>query len=121
MRPRIRVANGALGPEGRSRRERLPEAHRTARRDIAGLELHEQVDHVINNSGLVEHHKKEKADRGEARVENLNELVSAARGFEPDGLNTDDEALPPLDAVPRRTRCSNPAKARRKPGKTASR
>jgi DNA helicase-2/ATP-dependent DNA helicase PcrA len=53
---------------------------------------------VINNSGLVEHHKKEKADRGEARVENLNELVSAARGFEPDGLNTDDESLPPLDA-----------------------
>ncbi len=64
----------------------------------SGLELHEQVDHVINNSGLVEHHKKEKADRGEARVENLNELVSAARGFEPDGLNTDDEALPPLES-----------------------
>jgi DNA helicase-2/ATP-dependent DNA helicase PcrA len=51
---------------------------------IAGLALHEQVDHVINASGLVEHHQRDKADRGEARVENLNELVSAARGFEPD-------------------------------------
>ena len=51
---------------------------------IAGLALHEQVDHVINGSGLIEHHQKDKADRGEARVENLLELVSAARGYEPE-------------------------------------
>ncbi|HKU14493.1 MAG TPA: UvrD-helicase domain-containing protein [Steroidobacteraceae bacterium] len=49
------------------------------------LSLHEQVDHIINESGLVAHYKQERGDRGEARVENLNELVSAARGFEPDG------------------------------------
>jgi DNA helicase II / ATP-dependent DNA helicase PcrA len=59
---------------------------------IAGLALYEQVDHVINASGLIEHHQKDKADRGEARVENLNELVSAARGFEP------DSDLPPLQS-----------------------
>jgi DNA helicase-2/ATP-dependent DNA helicase PcrA len=59
---------------------------------IVGLSLHEQVDHVINASGLLEHHQKDKADRGEARVENLNELVSAARGFEP------DSDLPPLQS-----------------------
>jgi DNA helicase-2/ATP-dependent DNA helicase PcrA len=60
--------------------------------EAAGLPLHEQVDHMLAGSGLVEHHRKEKADRGEARVENLEELVSAARGFEPEG------ELPPLDA-----------------------
>ena len=60
---------------------------------IVGLSLHEQVDHVINASALLEHHQKDKADRGEARVENLNELVSAARGFEP------DSDLPPLQSV----------------------
>jgi DNA helicase II / ATP-dependent DNA helicase PcrA len=49
------------------------------------LSLHEQVDHIINESGLVAHYQQERGDRGEARVENLNELVSAARGFEPDG------------------------------------
>ncbi|MCC7463817.1 MAG: DNA helicase II [Gammaproteobacteria bacterium] len=54
-------------------------------REVAGLALHEQVDHVIRASGLIEHHQKDKADRGEARVENLEELVSAARGFEPEG------------------------------------
>jgi DNA helicase-2/ATP-dependent DNA helicase PcrA len=52
---------------------------------IADLPLHEQVDHVLQFSGLIEHHQKDKADRGEARVENLLELVSAARGFDPEG------------------------------------
>jgi DNA helicase-2/ATP-dependent DNA helicase PcrA len=61
---------------------------------IEGLALHEQVDHVINHSGLIEHHRREKADRGEARVENLEELVSAARGFTGEG----SEDLPPLAA-----------------------
>ena len=47
------------------------------------LDLHEQVDHVIEAGGLIAHHGKDKSERGEARVENLEELVSAARGFEP--------------------------------------
>ena len=62
-------------------------------RDIEGMPLYEQVDHVINNSGLIEHFRKDKADRGEARIDNLAELVSAARGYEPEG-----EDLPPLQS-----------------------
>ena len=65
-------------------------------REIAGLPLHEQVDRVLSESGLVEHHRKEKADRGEARVENLMELVSAARSFEPEQI--EGEAMPPLQS-----------------------
>jgi DNA helicase-2/ATP-dependent DNA helicase PcrA len=61
-------------------------------RAIASLPLYEQVDHVINASALLLHHQKEKADRGEARVENLLELVSAARGFDPEG------DVPPLQS-----------------------
>jgi len=60
--------------------------------EIRGLELHDQVDHVVQSSGLIEHYKKEKGERGEARVENLKELVSAARGFSPDG-ETDMQPL----------------------------
>jgi DNA helicase-2/ATP-dependent DNA helicase PcrA len=59
---------------------------------VAGLELHEQVDRVIQSSGLIEHFKKERGDRGEGRVENLLELVSAAKGFSPDG-ETDMQPL----------------------------
>jgi DNA helicase-2/ATP-dependent DNA helicase PcrA len=93
------IANGVLGPKAEAAVNGFLQLVEQLGADISGLELHEQVDHVINNSGLVDHHKKEKAsDRGEARVENLNELVSAARGFEPDGHNTDEEALPPLEA-----------------------
>jgi DNA helicase-2/ATP-dependent DNA helicase PcrA len=63
-------------------------------RDTANLELQEQVDHVIQGSGLIEFFQKEKGERGETRVENLEELVSAARGFNAD---TADE-MTPLDA-----------------------
>ena len=96
------VATGALGPKAEAAVNGFLKLVDQLTSDISGLELHEQVDHVINNSGLVEHHKKEKADRGEARVENLNELVSAARGFEPDNLNTSEteetEELSPLQS-----------------------
>jgi len=59
----------------------------------ATLALHEQVDQVLKGSGLIEHYKRDKAERGEARVENLDELVSAARGFTPEASD-----LPPLEA-----------------------
>jgi DNA helicase-2/ATP-dependent DNA helicase PcrA len=58
---------------------------------IAGLPLHEQVRHVIEKSGLRDHYAKEKDDKGEARVENLDELVNAAEAFAPD---KDDELSP---------------------------
>jgi DNA helicase-2/ATP-dependent DNA helicase PcrA len=51
------------------------------------LPLHEQVDHVINISGLIAYYQQDKGDRGEARIDNLNELVTAARGYEPDEAN----------------------------------
>jgi DNA helicase-2/ATP-dependent DNA helicase PcrA len=62
--------------------------------DTAGLQLQEQTDHVIHRSGLIEFFRKEKGERGETRIENLEELVSAARSFEPDPA--DD--MSPLDA-----------------------
>ncbi|MDH5471804.1 MAG: DNA helicase II [Gammaproteobacteria bacterium] len=50
--------------------------------DVKDLELNEQVEHVIHKSGLMDHYGKEKGEKAEARVENLEELVSAAKGFE---------------------------------------
>jgi DNA helicase-2/ATP-dependent DNA helicase PcrA len=65
-------------------------------REVQGLELQDQVDHVIQMSGLIEHFKKEKGERGEGRIENLLELVSAARGFSPE---TEAESeLSPLES-----------------------
>lgn len=67
----------------------------TLAEDTKQLELHEQVEHVIHNSGLIEHFRKEKGEKGLARIENLEELVNAARQF--DHAKT-DTLMPPLSA-----------------------
>ena len=55
------------------------------------LPLEECVEHVIHRSGLLEFHRAEKGERGQARVENLQELVSAAKTF-----RAEDETQSPL-------------------------
>ncbi len=62
-------------------------------RETIGLELHDKVDHVIHLSALVEFFKKDKGEKGETRIENLAELVSAAKSFEPDPA----EEMSPVD------------------------
>jgi DNA helicase-2/ATP-dependent DNA helicase PcrA len=62
--------------------------------ETENLPLHEQVDHMLERSGLINHFKKDKGEQGETRIENLEELVNAAESFEP---NEQDE-LPPLAA-----------------------
>ncbi|RKZ56381.1 MAG: DNA helicase II, partial [Gammaproteobacteria bacterium] len=48
------------------------------------MPLHEQVDHVVHNVGLIEYYEKEKTEKAQARVENIEELITAARGFDYD-------------------------------------
>lgn len=75
------ISAGTLGPKGAASLHAFLALIERLARETAGLPLHEQVDRVIAGSGLLEHFRKEKGERGEARVENLEELVSAARGF----------------------------------------
>jgi DNA helicase II / ATP-dependent DNA helicase PcrA len=90
------IATGALGAKAAACVHGFMALIERLAQETRELVLHEQVDLVLNASGLIEHHKREKAaDRGEARVENLNELVSAARTFEPDGETAE---MPPLHA-----------------------
>jgi DNA helicase-2/ATP-dependent DNA helicase PcrA len=53
--------------------------------DLAGqsadLPLEERTGIVIERSGLLAHYERDKADRAQTRVENLHELVTAARHF----------------------------------------
>jgi DNA helicase-2/ATP-dependent DNA helicase PcrA len=56
---------------------------RLDRETAEGL-LDERVEHVVEHCGLIEHYKKEKGEKGRARIENLEELVSAARQFKYD-------------------------------------
>lgn len=56
--------------------------------------LHEQVDRVIEASGLARHHASDTTGNAEARLENLEELVNAAR----DPYGGDEEEMSPLIA-----------------------
>jgi DNA helicase-2/ATP-dependent DNA helicase PcrA len=87
-----------LGPKASAAVQAFLELIARLGREISGLALHDQVDHVLAGSGLIEHYRKDKAERGEARVENLLELVSAARGFEPEETGSTDPPLPPLES-----------------------
>ena len=49
--------------------------------------LYEIIQHVIETSGLLAFYKNEKQDKNEARVENLEELVNAAKLFDFDSAN----------------------------------
>ena len=48
---------------------------------VQSLSLHELADHCIEASGLMAYHGREPGERGLARKENLEELVSACRQF----------------------------------------
>lgn len=50
--------------------------------DSAEMPLHTQTDHVIKTSGLYTMYEQEKGEKSKARIENLEELVTATRQFE---------------------------------------
>jgi len=51
---------------------------------------------VIEQSGLKTYYEQERGERGQARLENLQELITAARTFDPDNEFTFDSTLPDL-------------------------
>ena len=65
-------------------------------KEIVDLELNEQVDHIVQVSGLMAYHGREGSEKAKSRVENLEELVVAARGFVVD--NEMYAGMTPLDA-----------------------
>jgi len=66
----------------------------TLANETADMALDLQVEHVIGHSGLIEFYRKEKGEKGESRIENLDELVSAARSFRPEEI----EDMTPINA-----------------------
>ena len=54
--------------------------------------LHDQVREVIEISGLISHHGRDGQTGSEARIENLEELISAAQNV----IHNEDSDMPPL-------------------------
>lgn len=54
-------------------------------------ELFEVCEYLIQQSGLIQHHQKEGGEKALTRVENLEELVNAAKAFEIEDADFEDE------------------------------
>jgi len=75
------VAEGRLSGRSASAVERFLRLVGDLRERAGEATLEERVADVVERSGLVPHFRKEKGERGLARIENLDELVTAARQF----------------------------------------
>lgn len=64
-------------------------------KDTHDMSMHEQADTVIKGSGLYAMYQAEKGDKAQARIENLQELVTAIKQFE---MPEDVEEMTPLAA-----------------------
>jgi DNA helicase-2/ATP-dependent DNA helicase PcrA len=64
--------------------------------ELAELPLDEQIKSSIQMSGLDAHFEKDQSEKGQSRMENLQELVGAGKSFEFDAVI--EENLSPLDA-----------------------
>lgn len=63
--------------------------------ETADLPLHIQTDRVIKDTGLWMMYQQEKGEKGQARIENLEELVSATREY---SFRDEETDLSPLQA-----------------------
>jgi len=61
-------------------------------KDIEGLTLAEQVEHIVKHSGLLAMYQNARGEKAQARVENLQELIVAAKQYTPE----EDSELPLL-------------------------
>ncbi len=85
------IAERGLPPRALSALSHFQDLINQLAADTAELELADTTDHVLKRSGLLDHYKKDKGERAQGKVENLEELVNAARNFAPDEDEEMDE------------------------------
>ncbi|MEC5319175.1 DNA helicase II [Brenneria populi subsp. brevivirga] len=92
---RALLQDKALAGRAASALQRFVELIDALADETAELPLHVQTDRAIKNSGLWSMYEQEKGEKGQARVENLEELVTATRQF---SYQEEDQDLMPLQA-----------------------
>ncbi len=65
--------------------------------ELLPMGLDEQIKHCIDYAGLKAHFSKDKTEKGQSRLENLDELVGAGKGFQIDA-EFDEDNMTTLDA-----------------------
>jgi len=90
------VAADRLSARARSALQTYVDLVRRMTSELGELPLGEQIRTSVEISGLDAHFKKDNSEKGQSRLENLQELVGAGKGFEYDAVI--DENLSVLDA-----------------------
>lgn len=75
------VEQGGLNARATGAVKRFLQLMASLAQRTADLALQERVSEIIEQSGLRAHYAKEKGEKAQSRLENLDELISAARGF----------------------------------------
>ncbi|PWC16524.1 DNA helicase II [Brenneria roseae subsp. roseae] len=92
---RVLLQDKALAGRAAASLQRFVELIDALAYETAELPLHVQTDRVIKDSGLWGMYEQEKGEKGQARIENLEELVTATRQF---SYQEEDQDLMPLQA-----------------------
>lgn len=88
------VASGELPARAATALKGFLDLIRATRAEVQGRDLGATMEQVVAASGLRQHYEKDKGERGQARVENLDELISAAQEFDAGAAMTlEGEAL----------------------------
>ena len=92
---RVLLQEKALAGRAASALQRFTELVDSLAQETSEMPLHVQTDRVIKDSGLWLMYEQEKGEKGQARIENLEELVNATRQY---SYQDEDEDLMPLQA-----------------------
>ncbi len=92
---RALVDEGRIAARARAAVTGFLELIDTLAADCRDMTLEQQVMTVISRSGLQAQLEKSKSEQAQSKIENLDELISAAAQFRPDGEQADE---PPLQA-----------------------
>jgi len=87
------ISSTQLSSRAQSALAKFVELVTEIRSQITDQDLFQQIEIMLDLSKLIEHFQKEKGEKGQARVENLQELITAARGFE---IEETEDDLPPM-------------------------
>ncbi len=66
---------------------------RSMQQDTAEMDLHEAIEHSVHQSNLFAYYNKDKSEKGQARIENIKELINAAKYFEYDEMEEEMDKM----------------------------
>ena len=94
---RALLESGQLTPRAKTSLQSYVDLIEAMQLELLPQGLDAQIKQCVNDSGLKAHFEKDKTEKGESRLENLQELAGAAKSFEIE-VELEDENMSALDA-----------------------